>query len=399
MCENKDIGTLIVDADVDRLFESHGDVWEDIKAHWNTYREIPSIDQLQDKFRDFDAIPVTSPTQYYLDNLKKDYATARLRASLMEAGQSMKTDPIEKVIMGLEADLSEIIKHTTAIKDMDLTDWKDAEVHMQSVKERSQLMGGSPGIRTGFSSIDLSYPTGMAPGHYVVLIGYPSRGKTWFAAYLAVKAWQQGFKPMIVSAEMSASDMRNRIYALMASGLFKVSDFQIGDVDPDEFRNWARKNLEDRQSFPIVSNASGEGEITPSVIQSKIDQHKPDLVVCDYMQLLSDNRMSESMNPRMMNLSRELKLMATRNNIPVMAISAVTMDDSKVQDDPPLLSQVSWSKAIEYDADMAMAIHRHADTDIIEVVSRKNRHGTEFNVYLKINLNEGIIEESFEEID
>jgi replicative DNA helicase len=354
---------------------------------------------LQDKFRDFDYVEVTSPTKYYLDNLKNEHSRSRLRMALMEAGQKLKNSPVEKVIAELQTNISDISKHTNSIKDMDLTDWKDAEVHMEALRRRSAEMGGSPGIKTGFDSIDLSYPTGMAPGHYIVVIGYPSRGKTWLTAYLAVKAWQQGFKPMIVSAEMSDSDMRNRIYALMASGLFRVSDFQRGDIDIDEFRNWAREELDNKQSFPIVSNASGEGEITPAVIQAKIDQHKPDLVVCDYMQLLSDNRQSESLTPRMMNLSRELKLLATRNNIPIMAISAVTMDDTNTQDQPPMLSQVAWSKAIEYDADMAMSVHRHTDSNIIELVSRKNRHGREFGVYLKVDLDNGIIEESFDEPD
>jgi replicative DNA helicase len=238
----------------------------------------------------------------------------------------------------------------------------------------------------------------MAPGHYIVTIGYPSRGKTWFTSYLAVKAWEQGFKPMIVSLEMSPEDMRNRIYGLMGSGLFRVSDFQQGSIDVDQFRSWGKKTLDDKQEFIIVSN-DGMGEVTPSVIQAKIDQHQPDIVICDYMQLMSDNRKSDSLTPRMMNLSRELKLLAVTNNIPVIAISAVTMDDTGSQDDPPTLSQVAWSKAIEYDADMAMSVHRHANTDIIEVVSRKNRHGTEFGVYLNIDLNRGIIEENFGNMD
>jgi len=88
-------------------------------------------------------------------------------------------------------------------------------------------------------------------------------------------------------------------------------------------------------------------------------------------------------------------LMAVSNSIPIIDISAVTMDENNSQDDPPLLAQVAWSKAIEYDADMAMAIHRHTDTDIIEVCSRKNRHGSDFAVYLKVDLNQGIINESF----
>jgi replicative DNA helicase len=117
------------------------------------------------------------------------------------------------------------------------------------------------------------------------------------------------------------------------------------------------------------------------------------------MQLMTDNRKSEILTPRMMNLSRELKLLAVNNNIPLIAISAVTMDDNNNQDDPPRLSQVAWSKAIEYDADMAMSVHKHANTNIIEVVSAKNRHGPEFAVYLETDLNLGIIKEHHGDLD
>ena len=384
--------------DVDDLFTSHTDIWNGVKDHYTKYRVVPSLEVLQSKYRDFDAVKTDAPTKYYLDNLKNEALNSKIREVLMKTGVNLKDNAPDKVLEVLQQDISSLTKYSNTIRDLDITDWKDAEKHLDAVRERSDLMGGSPGIKTGFLSIDTAYPTGMAPGHYIVVIGYPSRGKTWFSAYLAVKAWEQGFKPMIVSLEMSPEDMRNRIYGLMASGLFKVSDFQRGSIDMDEFRIWAKKNLEDKQAFTIVS-ADGQSEMTPSVIQAKIDQHSPDLVVCDYMQLMSDNRKSESLTPRMMNLSRELKLLAVSNNLPVMAISAVTMDDSRSQDDPPMLSQVAWSKGIEYDADMAMAAHRHQDTDIIELVSRKNRHGTEFSVYLEVDLNNGIINEKFGDID
>ncbi|MBZ5782246.1 DnaB helicase C-terminal domain-containing protein, partial [Klebsiella aerogenes] len=80
--------------------------------------------------------------------------------------------------------------------------------HIEALKLRSAAMGGSPGIKTGFKAIDLAYPTGMAPGHLIVTIGWPGKGKTWFTSYLACKAWEQGFKPMIVSLEMTPENMR-----------------------------------------------------------------------------------------------------------------------------------------------------------------------------------------------
>jgi hypothetical protein len=59
---------------------------------------------------------------------------------------------------------------------------------------------------------------------------------------------------------------------------------------------------------------------------------------------------------------------------------------------------VAWSKAIEYDADMAMAIHRYPGTNMIEVVSRKNRHGHEFDFYLDWDINRGVISPIYENL-
>jgi len=61
-----------------------------------------------------------------------------------------------------------------------------------------------------------------------------------------------------------------------------------------------------------------------------------------------------------------------------------------------MLSQVAWSKAIEYDADMAFAVHKTQGTNIIEVVSRKNRHGTDFGFYLDWDIDRGIVKEVYE---
>lgn len=256
-------------------------------------------------------------------------------------------------------------------------------------------MGGSPGILTGFDAIDKAYPTGMAPGHLIVAIGWPGRGKTWFTSYLACKAWEQGFKPMIISLEMSPEDMRNRIYTMMGSGLFKASDFAKGDVNIDDLKSWGNKKFENKNGFILVSN-EGMGEVSANTVQAKIDQHKPDMVILDYHQLFSDTKRSMGATERNMNISREFKMLAMSNNIPVIDITAATMDDVTDQDAPPMLSQVAWSKAIEYDADMAIAIHKYTGTNMIEVVSRKNRHGSEFAVYLDWDINRGIVKEIYE---
>jgi replicative DNA helicase len=395
VCKNKDISTLLAD-NVDELFTSHKDIWEGLKSYYYKFKAVPEAGILLEKFKDFEIdTNVKAETGYYLDKLKNEYLSNRLKNIILKSGSMLKEDAASRVLSEMQAQLASLSKFTSNVRDLDVTDADNAIKHFEATKIRSAEMGGSPGIKTGFDAIDLAYPTGMAPGHLIVAIGWPGRGKTWFTSYLACKAWEQGFKPMIVSLEMSPENMRDRIYTMLGSGLFKASELATGDINIDDFRSWSNKKFENKNGFVLVSN-EGMAEVTPATIQGKIDQHKPDLVILDYHQLFSDNKKSMGATERNMNISREFKMLAMTNNIPVIDITAATMDDVSDQDNPPMLSQVAWSKAIEYDADMAIAIHKYTGTQMIEVVSRKNRHGQEFGMYLDWDINRGIVKEIYE---
>jgi replicative DNA helicase len=215
-----------------------------------------------------------------------------------------------------------------------------------------------------------------------------------WADLLAAGAWSRGYKPMIISLEMSPEEQRERIYAMMSKGRFKISELSRGDIDLDDFRTWSGRTLADKHDFIIVSN-TGVQTVTPNVIQAKIDTHKPDIVILDYMQLMMDNAKTQAMTPRMLNLSRELKLLAVSNDIPIVAITAVTDDEGDKRDAAPRLSQIAWSSGIEYDANLAIAIHRQDDTNVVEVIGRKNRNGSLFDFYFVVDFDAGVWEEKF----
>ena len=394
ICKNKDIATVLTD-NADEIFISHRDVWEGLKSYYLKFRAVPDVSVLQERFSDFEPEQVKGETGYYLDTLKNEFLTSRIKDILIRNGSSLKNNSAKRVLLDMQTELYGLARMTGEVRDVDLTDFELAEKHFESVRERSIAMGGSPGIKTGFKAIDLAYPTGMAPGHLIVMIGWPGRGKTWFSSYLACKAWEQGFKPMIISLEMSPENMRDRIYTMMGSGLFRASDFQKGMVNTDDFHNWATDKFSDKQQFILISN-EGQGQVTPNTVQAKIDQYKPDLVILDYHQLFNDSSGAKSEIERNRNISRDFKLLAMRNNIPVIDITAATMDDVSDQDSPPMMSQVAWSKAIEYDADMAIAVHKNPNSNIMEIVSRKNRHGTDFAFYLDWDLNRGVMQEIYE---
>ena len=198
VCKNKDISTLLAD-NVDDIFVSHRDVWEGLKFYYYKYKAVPEAGVLQERFKGFEPVTTKAETGYYLDRLKNEYLTARLKSVIIQSGSSLKENAASKVLEQMQSKLAELGRYTNNVRDLDITDYDAAVKHFDAVKQRSAAMGGSPGILTGFEAIDKAYPTGMAPGHLIVAIGWPGKGKTWFTSYLACKAWEQGFKPMIIS--------------------------------------------------------------------------------------------------------------------------------------------------------------------------------------------------------
>jgi replicative DNA helicase len=393
VCQNKDISVLYAD-NVDDLFESHGDVWTSIKEYYDRYKAVPTAQYLQDRHSEFTIEKVNAETEFYLDELRNEYVSSRIRQITLKANAGLKNGMAPgDVLDRATTSLAKLGKFTNNVRDVDVTDFESAKQHFAAVQERSAALG-SPGIPTTFKSIDSAYPTGMAPGHLIVAIGWPGKGKTWFTSYLACKAWEQGFKPMIVSLEMSPENMRDRIYTMMGSGLFRASDFAKGDVNLDDFHAWGKRRFDNKGGFVVVSN-EGLSDVTPNTVQAKIDQHKPDLVICDYHQLFQCNSKSNSPTERGMAVSREFKMLAVTNNIPLIDITAATQSDLSDRDQPPMMSQVAWSKSIEYDADMAFAVHRHEGSDLVEIACRKNRHGSMFNFYLDWDIDRGVVTEQF----
>jgi replicative DNA helicase len=393
VCQNKDISVLYAD-NVDELFTAYTDVWNGIKSHYEKYKSVPEMSILQERYGELEIVKVSSETAYYVDELKNEHLTGRMKQIMLKASHAIRDGEAPgRILEKTNSALSKLNRFTNNVRDVDVTDFELAEGHFRAVQERSAALG-SPGIPTTFKSIDSVYPTGMAPGHLIVAIGWPGKGKTWFTSYLACKAWEQGFKPMIVSLEMSPENMRDRIYTMMGSGLFRASDFARGDVNIDDFHAWGKRRFDNKGGFVVVSN-EGLADVTPNTVQAKIDQHKPDIVICDYHQLFQNNGKSNSPTERGMAVSREFKMLAVTNNIPLIDITAATQSDVSDRDGPPMMSQVAWSKAIEYDADMAFAVHKNDDSGLIEIACRKNRHGQMFDFYLDWDIDRGIVSEKF----
>jgi replicative DNA helicase len=369
--EDKQVHVLL-QANVETILRTHNDVWNFIRTYFEHNSTVPPTSLVVEKFRDFEPIAGVGATKYHLEELQAEYMNDSLKDIIRNAAADVQSGQGVQALEQLITKTSELKKNTSAIRDIDVTDIDSAIAFYEQVQRQNEL--GATGIKTGLPGFDNYLPAGIMPGQLGVFLAYPGIGKSWLSLYFAVQAWKQGKSPMVISLEMSETEVRNRVFTIMGDGLWSHRKLSAGQVELDMLKKWHEKNLQGKPEFHIISNDSG-GEVTPSVLRGKIDQYKPDFIIVDYLQLMSPNQKSDNETVRMKNLSRELKLMAISEEIPIIAISSATPDDVNKLDTVPTLGQTAWSRQIAYDADWVLALGRGTNSDVIECVFRKNRNG------------------------
>lgn len=379
-----------------KLFKSHKDIWDFVSNHYKRYREVPSLDAVVEQFPDFDYKDTEDATGHYIDLLRKERMRDEFELLTAKATEAATKDPskIDKILKKYEKRLVEIQQSAGESRIVDVRNVDMTIDHFNKVKEYRDLHDGSPGIMTGFKEIDSSYPTGFAPGHFIVVMGYSGHFKSMFAIKLAINAWLEGNSIMYINLEMTPEELRDRILFFVSQ--YSMADLIRAEIDPEDFRRWSQEFMEDKADFHLVGN-EGFGAFTTSMVQAKIEQYKPSLVFADYLQLFSDSQMSGSEIERAKRTAREFKQLATATNVPIVVITAVTGKDKKDRLNPPEIAQVAWSSEIEYAANLAFAVHTHRDDDgnvrSTEIVCRKNRHGPLFGFNVKFDMELGTVTE------
>ena len=377
---------VLLQNNVDNLLKTHNDIWNFIRIYFEQNSSVPPVSLVVEKFRDFKPVENIGSTKHHLEELQVEYLSDSLKDILRSAASDVSDNKSTEALNNLITKTSELKKNTSAIRDIDVTDLQSAIAYFENLKKQQEL--GLVGITTGLPGFDNYLPSGIMPGQLGVFLAYPGIGKSWLALYFAVQAWKQGKSPLIISLEMGEAEVRNRVYTIMGEGLWSHRKLSKGEIELDMFNKWHANKVSGKPEFHIISNDNG-GEINPSVLRGKIDQYKPDFVIVDYLQLMSPNQKSDNETVRMKNLSRELKLMAIGEEIPIIAISSATPDDVNDLSSVPTLGQTAWSRQIAYDADWVMALGRASNSDIIECAFRKNRNGFMGEFLVQVDFDKG----------
>jgi replicative DNA helicase len=377
---------VLLQANIDNILRTHSDIWNFVRNYFEHNSSVPPSSLVVEKFRDFEVIEDVGATKHHLEELQHEYLNDSLKDILRSAATEVQNDKGAEALTNLITKTSELKKNTSAVRDIDVIDLDSAIAYFEHLK--AMEAAGNVGIKTGLPGFDNYLPSGITAGQLGVFLAYPGIGKSWLALYFAVQAWKQGKTPLVISLEMSETEVRNRVFTIMGEGLWSHRKISQGNIEMETLKEWHKRHLAGKNPFHIISNDQG-GEISPSVLRGKIDQYKPDFVIVDYLQLMTPNQKSDNETVRMKNLSRELKLMAISEEVPIIAISSATPDDVNDLSSVPTLGQTAWSRQIAYDADWVMALGRATNSDIIECAFRKNRNGFMGEFLVQVDFDKG----------
>jgi replicative DNA helicase len=234
---------------------------------------------------------------------------------------------------------------------------------IEAVQKRVQE-GKSPitGVPTGIHGLDQKL-LGLQPGALVVLAARPSVGKTAFALNIATHAAIRAERTVgVFSLEMPGEQLSTRMLAAEAKlDWRRMSQGTLQRNDWDKIMQHADKIS--RAKIWLDDNFV----LTPIELRSKCrkvkrEQNGLDLVVVDYLQLMHSPGAS-SREQEIATISRSLKQLAKELECPVLALSQLNRAVEKRKGDPPMLSDLRESGAIEQDADVVMFLHRPGDGD------------------------------------
>ncbi len=254
---------VLLQANIDGILRTHSDIWNFIKRYFETNSTVPPVSLVIEKFRDFQPAEEVGSTKHHLEELQAEYLNDSLKDILRSAATEIQSGQSVVALDQLITKTSELKKNTSVIRDIDVTDLESAVAYFEQVKKQQEA--GIVGIKTGLPGFDNYLPAGIMPGQLGVFLAYPGIGKSWLALYFAVQAWKQGKSPMVISLEMSETEVRNRVYTIMGEGLWSHRKISNGDIEIDMLKKWHKDRLEGKPEFHIISNDSG-GEINPSVL-------------------------------------------------------------------------------------------------------------------------------------
>ena len=244
-----------------------------------------------------------------------------------------------------------------------------------------ETKGELRGLPTGLRDLD-NILSGLQSSDLIILAARPSMGKTTLALDIArMTAISHDKAVLVFSLEMSSQQLVDRM--LSAQSRVNAWNLRTGNISAEKDFTQLRDSLDQLSKAKIyIDDTPGNSIAKMKATARRLKaEGKLDLVVVDYLQLMTTSKNYDSMVNQVTEISRSLKGLAMELDVPVLALSQLSRA-VETRGGKPRLSDLRDSGSIEQDADVVMFIHREDKgkdpaerTNIAEILIEKHRNG------------------------
>ncbi|MFZ2150270.1 MAG: replicative DNA helicase [Minisyncoccia bacterium] len=327
-------------------------------------------------------VPSSLNVKHYADIVQKKYV---LR-SLIEAADYVAElafeegdDHMDDILDMAEKKMFSVVSSPKNQKYVNLKDaLPEAYERLEKLHETKGMLRGLP---TGFKDLD-NMLSGLQDSDLIILAARPSMGKTTLALDIArMSAVNHDKSVVIFSLEMSSQQLVDRM--LSAQSRVNAWNLRTGNLSSDRDFSLLRDSLDKLAKAKIyIDDQAGNSIVRMKALCRRLKAEKGlDLIVVDYLQLMTTSKNYDSMVNQVTEISRSLKSLAKELNVPVLALSQLSRAVES-RGGKPRLSDLRDSGSIEQDADVVMFIHREdkgrdesEKTNIAEILIEKHRNG------------------------
>lgn len=237
-------------------------------------------------------------------------------------------------------------------------------------------------VHTGYQDLDGLLGGGLLSGGMYVLAARPGMGKTTLALNIIDRQARRGLPVLFVSLEMD----QEQIQAKRLSRECGVSSHKLlmGPLADEECQRVAEA-MEALRAMPVYLNAKPAATVSQIEVMGR-KVRGLGLIVIDYIGKVAPEKRGRrsSRYEDVTEISGDIKTMARRLKVPVLALCQLNRGLILRQDPTPQLSDLRDSGSIEQDADGVIFLHREdyysawnggARISSMRVIVAKNRHG------------------------
>lgn len=231
--------------------------------------------------------------------------------------------------------------------------------NLEMLQLLAQKKGDLRGLTTGFRDLD-KITSGLQKSDLIILAARPSMGKTALALNIARNAAMKGSaKVLIFSLEMSEEQLTERI--LSTEALVEIQKMREGNLEDEDWSKLSEAVMRLEEADIMIDDTPGISALELRNKCRKIKMEKGlDLVLVDYLQLMTFEGKAESRQLEISALTRFLKQLAREMECPVIVLSQLSRATESRQGDKkkPILSDLRESGSIEQDADIVIFLYR-----------------------------------------